>query len=223
MGLTNLSPRDTVLIIIVVNLLCYFLGYRFILSPLIAAYNNTNEARNVALQEYNDLKYEAEQEVVYDNQISELNKERRDEINSKFYQTVTAEKFHKWFTNLKTSQEINLTNFEIKRVTTMVKDEEGNDVEADFVDNQVSLNFTSTYQQLIGLLQEIENDGKASVLTDLSITPTGGVVDTRLTYSFYSITKKDGEDSSFNSTSLELGTYSPNPENQIGSVSLATG
>jgi Tfp pilus assembly protein PilO len=221
MGLNNLSPRDTVLVIVIVNIVCYFLGFQIIVSPLYNAFKTTNAEREAAVEEYNELKYEAEQEAVYDSNISELKKERRDEINSKFYQTVTAEKFHKWFSNLKNSKNVNLTNFSINRVTTTSTDEDGNEVEADFVDNQVTLDFTSTYAQLVDLLQEIENDGKASALTNLNISPSPEGVMTNLTYSFYSITKNEGEDKDFTSTELNLGTYSPNQSSMIGNVKIA--
>lgn len=211
--MNNLSPRDTLLVLILVNIICYWIGYQFILTPLLSAYNTTKTEYETAIEENKSLKYEAEQESVYDTKISDLKKIRRDEVNSKFYQTVTSEKFHKWFTNLKKSSAVNLTSFNINRKTTSSVDSSGETVEVDFVDNNVTLNFYSTYDQMIDLLKEIEEDGKASALTNVSIAPEdSGMIDVKLVYSFYSITKNDGEDDKFTSSALDLGAPNENKD-----------
>jgi hypothetical protein len=189
--MNNLSPRDTLLVIILINVLCYWLGWQFICSPLIKTYKSTREQYYVQCEERDRLQTEVNNFPTYKNTVEEREKEKNEILESRFYPTVYSEVFHKWvFDQGQNSISDKITSFSIEPKVATTTNENGEMEELDFVDNSIQISFESSYEEALDFLKKIESKdikvtdkeektvdqkGKSAALTNVSITPSASV------------------------------------------------
>ncbi len=101
----------------------------------------------------------------------------------------------------------------------MTTDDEGNEV-ADFVDNEVSVRFTTNKEGLVQFLNELEANERASIVKSINFSPVGDHLEVNAVISFYSINKDDGADQSFAKGVLDLGSPTDNPERKMLDINL---
>jgi hypothetical protein len=178
--MNNLSPRDTLLVIILINVVCYWIGWQFICSPLIKSYKATREEYGIQVEERNRLQTEVDNYPQYKQTVEDREKEKNDVLERRFYPTVYSEVFHKWvFDQGENSIANKITTFTIEPKVATTTNADGQMEELDFVDNNVQISFVSTYDECMEFLKKIEtkdvkgdSKGKSAALTQVAISPT---------------------------------------------------
>lgn len=191
----NLSNKETILILVVINILLYYLLYAIAVRPLKNNIVLNNDVIERLQEEYDEDKAIVDQKDELESRRTELTEQKKTLFEQGFPNT-DAEKLHAFINKVATENNIVIDNITITQ-TPRIAANDATQQESDVYDNIISVQAVATYADATKLIKAIEDEHKTSLLTQLSLTGQAGEMSVGLGYNFLSADKPEKEDPIF--------------------------
>lgn len=193
----KLSPKETFIVVIVVNILVYVLGYQLLSGIFTPVIENATADREAAYAENEQLTADIAANEGYLSQIATLTEERKSLFGECFPSSET-EIIHKFINEKAKASGLGLSSATIDEKVDVNISEDGNEIVSPYMMNTVEFAGEGSYDQIINFLTDIEELNRTSAVRGLSIEPEeGGEMSVNAKYEFFCVDKEDDKDKIF--------------------------
>jgi Tfp pilus assembly protein PilO len=194
--MSKLNPKEVFMVVLVVNILCYYLGFILLVNPLIKIHKSQRETMAEVMAENERVKAEVAANDGYLADIATCRSDRK-KIYENCFPEAQAETIHKFFNDKSVKTGNSVTSISIATTSKTSTSETGQEVESIFKDNTVTFVLAGNYKSFIDFLTELENLKRTSFLTTVNISGSGETMSMSGNIDVYTV-KKDVEDKIFN-------------------------
>lgn len=194
----KLSPRDAFMIVVLMNVIMYYLGYQFIVSPLLNRYMDFDVKLQEVQLEHDNIMLEISKNQEYLQQITKLLEERRSLYEVCFPKAET-EVVHKFMNEMSKKAQVSINSIKIDPKKEMATTESGEEIESIFKNNEVTLSISGSYKNLVDFMTDIESLKRSSAVNEISVNNSNNGTSSIVTINMLTV-EKDVEDEIFDYT-----------------------
>jgi Tfp pilus assembly protein PilO len=185
----KLSNKETILILVVINILLYYLLYVVAVGPLKNNIVENNEEIATLQAEYDEDYAIVSKKGEYEQQKADLT-EAKKTLFAQGFPNTDAEKLHAFINKVATENNIIIENITIDQQPRIAATDT-TQKETDVYDNTITVQAVATYADATKLIKAIEDEQKTSLLTTLNLSGQSGEMTIGLGYDFLSADKTE--------------------------------
>lgn len=217
--MNKLNPKEMFMVIVLVNVVVYYLGYLIIATPLLKVNSVISTQYQEAKNENAKIKEEIAQNEEYVKQIT-LAENSRAEYYDHSYPYAREEIIHEFISEKLKAHGLVLTSIKVEEEvddnaqTTATTNEDGSvaqPVESIFKSYVIDVNYVGNFKNTKEFLTDIESLDKTAAVTKLDIGKSESGAATNVTFNMVTVDKGDQneKDTTFNftATNAQGGGY----------------
>lgn len=189
--MNKLGTTERLLILGIINFLLYYALFMVGINPI---WNKISEDK-VVLQDlqtqYDENLNTINSKSTYEATIVSLTEERADLFQNSFPDAET-ENIYAYMVKLAKSSQLNIASVNIAQDVQVITDENGLETPTGLKNNNITVNLSGSYNNIMGYVKNIEDVKKTSLLTALTLSPGDGGMSSTLNYTF--LTTDKGEE-----------------------------
>lgn len=191
--MNKLNAKERTLILVVCNLLLYYLVYISMLTPILNSRANYKVQADAKQEEYNTNTQIINSREGYINDIATLT-EQKNELFQNSFPDAEAENIYVYLVENAKQNSLNVSSVNIEQeIQTVSNEETGEETQTGLKNNIITVSANGPYTGVIKFIEDIENVKKTSLLTSFSVSPGEGGMTATFGYTF--LTTNKGEDS----------------------------
>jgi Tfp pilus assembly protein PilO len=196
--MNKLGSKEIFLILVIGNLLLYYLAYVCVISPIRNKGKEYSDEMAMVQAEYDEKKQTVDSIPQLEEDIKNL-QSNKDEKLAASYPKGYAEDVQMFMTKQIEARSLTMTDVPtIKQNAITQKDADGEDVPTKISNNTISVNVSGTYKNAMDFLNEMETRNKGAKLTSLSLNVEGAdSYKVEAEYLMLTVDKGDDKDNTF--------------------------
>lgn len=198
--MNKMGNKEVILILIVINFLCYYLLFMMGVKPIKAKIEENKETIISLQNEYEEKKAIVDSRQDYIDAIERLTAEKA-ELFATGFPNTNPESLHAFMNKELTANQVTISNISINQEPRLVMNAEGENRETGIYDNTITITATGAYSNITKFIESVENLEKTSLLTSFMLNgESASNMEANLSYSFLSADKTETPDDVFDHT-----------------------
>ncbi len=193
--MSKLGNKETILILVVINFMCYYLLFMMGVNPIKATIQENKTQIETLQAEYDEKKEIVDSEQQYRDDIERLKAEKV-ELFATGFPNTNPESLHAFMNKELQANSVTISNINIAQAPRKVN-ADGGERETGIFDNTITIVATGGYSNVTKFIETVENLEKTSLLTSLSLSGNAAEMQTNIQYSFLSADKTETPDDIF--------------------------